>query len=131
MIAGPATAQVGQNVSYVVKMRPCYPYDKAVDLAMGPGTWNGTLKIAKPKSLFPAENSTTLTRAFPAPGGAQTITATAVKDADNHNLQASTSRVLQVQNPAPIYPRGGHLVQPRPFGRRPRASSSTCTATTP
>jgi hypothetical protein len=112
MIAGPATAEVGQNVSYVVRMRPCYPYTQAVNLQMGPGAWNGTLKITKPKSAFPAENSTTLSRSFPAPGGAQTIVATAVSDSDGRTLQAATSRLLQVQNPVQIQPRGGHWYNP-------------------
>lgn len=114
MLAGPTTAQAGENVSYVVRMRPCYPYTKAVDLQMGPGTWSGTLKIDKPKGLIPSEYSTTLTRNFPT-GGNQTIVATAVRDSEGRNLNASTSRVLQVQQ-IQISPRGGHWYNPARSG---------------
>ena len=115
MLAGPTTAQVGQNVSYVVRMRPCYPYNKSVDLQMGPGTWSGTLKIDKPKGLIPSEYSTTLTRNFPT-GGNQTIVATAVRDSEDRNLNASTSRTLQVQQPVQITPRRGQWYNPARSG---------------
>lgn len=110
MLAGPSSAQVGDTVSYVVRMRPCYPYTQAVDLQMGPDSWSGTLKIAKPKSAFPAENSTTLSRSFPT-GGVRSITATAIRDSKGRELRAASSRPLDVAQPQ-IYPRGGHWYNP-------------------
>ena len=111
MIAGPATAQVGETVSYVVKMRPCYPYTQAVNLQMAPGPFTGTLRIAKPKSNVASENSTTLSRSFASTGN-QTIVATAVSDQNGRSLNAATSRGLQVQPPPSITPRGGMWYNP-------------------
>lgn len=99
MLLGPSTVTQGQNASYTVKMRPCYPYHDAVTFTMAPGTWSGVAPITPPSG------SATVSRSFSSPGGV-TLTATATGDAFGRGLNQPYSRSITVSTTVPAAPSG-------------------------
>jgi Fibronectin type III domain len=97
MITGPGSVGEGEDGSYSVRMRPCYPYTEPVTLAMAPGVWNGTTTVTPPSG------ATTLSHTFPT-SGTTTITATAVSDSRGRQLAASYGRPITVAVGLPAAP---------------------------
>jgi hypothetical protein len=115
MVSGPTTAAAGSNVEYRVKMRPCYPYSNPVEIAVGPGSWNGVMTIAEPRGGLPATNSTVVSRSFPN-AGQQNLSFTAVRDAAGRELNTTTARTLQVTPPPAVSPTSGAWFNPQRSG---------------
>ncbi|HEV7668553.1 MAG TPA: fibronectin type III domain-containing protein [Thermoanaerobaculia bacterium] len=99
MILGPSSVAEGATATYTVKMRPCYKYPNAVNLAMAPGTWTGSTVVTPPGG------TTTFSRVFNSSGN-QTLVATAVSDSYGRNLNVPYSRVISVTSTTPAAPTG-------------------------
>lgn len=93
MLTGPATATQGTPATYVVKMRPCYPYTQAVNFSLAPGTWTG------PTSVSPSGSATV--QATLATSGNNTLVATATSDSYGRGLNVPYSRVVNVTPATP------------------------------
>lgn len=98
MLRGPLEVERGQDATYTVKMRPCYPYSERVNFTIQPGTWNGRKYIPKPKSTIASENSSDVWRSF-STTGPKTLTVTNGTDANGRNIGVSYSRTIQVVEP--------------------------------
>lgn len=106
MVSGPATAVIGEEVPYVVKMRPCFPYGGQVNLEVEGGGWTGPMTIANTGSAFPSQNSTTIKRTYTT-AGPQTVKVKALSDDSGRDFNAHTTRTLQITNPVQHQPVSG------------------------
>ena len=90
MVTGPDSVTVGSNASYVVKMRPCYPYEEDVTFTVTPNMSGGRVITGVPTG------STTLNHTFNSTGN-QNVVVTATHDSFGRGLDATTTKTVNVQ----------------------------------
>jgi hypothetical protein len=101
MLLGPAEVEQHHSGTYTVRMRPCYPYDDAVNFSVIPGfPGGGSGTIPHPRSSDPTQNSVAVSRTFNS-AGPVTLTATNVSDAKGRNIGVPYHRSIEVNPPPP------------------------------
>jgi len=95
-LQGPSTATVGSSGEYLMKIRPCWPYDKKITYQLNWGD-------GSPVQTFESDPAAYVraTHTWNA-AGSPTITATSLRDSHGRELNQSTSRTIPVTAIIPL-----------------------------